>query len=73
MARMTTIEQAIYDSIHENRTVTLEHSHLTEEEVTSLELACEDDVRNGQAHEFWGTNDDGDWRVHVLSIPEDGI
>lgn len=45
-----TAEQAIKRSQSRNEIVTIDH---------------DDDVVGNDMHEFWGANDDGEWRVHV--------
>lgn len=66
------VQQAIDDSIREDRIVTLRATVDTQEWVdlvTELGSRSDDWVDAGHGlREYWGSDDDGDlWRVHVLS------
>ena len=59
-------EGAISRSVSHNETV---HLAFGAEAISTLMVECDNNVENGDAHEFWGTKEDGsEWRVHV-SLP----
>lgn len=53
------IKNAIETSRNEDRIVHL--ADLTKAELLDLQCESDDDVRNGDVHEYWGD----DWRIHV--------
>lgn len=61
------VTRAIERSISHNEIVTLraDESASYEEFCAALKSESDDDVENGDVHEFWGTDDGDDWRVHV--------
>ena len=55
--------EAVAMSVSENRIV---HIRASGPNDGNLSEWCEDDVKNGTAHEYWGITNDGDeWRVHT--------
>ena len=57
------VASAIEESILRDKIVRIEG---TAENIESLLAECDDHTENGQQHEFWGTDDEGDsWRVHA--------
>lgn len=54
--------QAIARSISHDEIVTIESS---KEDLETLLEACDDSVDSDRVWEFWGENEDGQWRVHV--------
>lgn len=56
------IEQAITESIAENRTVSLDHS-----DVLAADLALECDGESDSEHVYWGTDEDGgEWQIRLV-------
>jgi hypothetical protein len=57
------VSDAITRSISHNEIVNLGH---TEGRAKFLAEACEGDIEANEAHEYWGTDCDGNsWRVHL--------
>lgn len=66
----TNAEQAIADSIRENKIVHL--SDHNSQIAVILQRDCDDSVVNGDVTEYWGTIEDGsEWRVHMAAAPSD--
>lgn len=59
---MTTTEEAIRESIAENRIVWMDWSADAE---AALSAQCEDFVEANGSTEFWGTRGGAEWRVHI--------
>ena len=62
MSATTTAEHLIAQSI---QTTSIVHAEATPALMAALSLASEDDVQNGAVHEYWGTEDGSEWRVHL--------
>lgn len=60
---MTTAQRAIRDSAAYTDIIVLEHNA---DIAAELRDACDGDVDGNDCHEFWGTADGADWRIHVL-------
>ena len=61
---MTNAQQAIDDSISQNRIVHIDEP--TQEDLDCLMVESDDSVENGPVTEYWGRDEDSnDWRVHV--------
>lgn len=61
---MTTVEQAINESVLHNCIVHMEDASVLD--IEDLKRESDDWVENGPVIEFWGRDDDGEnWRVHA--------
>ena len=61
------IEHAISQSVMENRIIHLEYTADLEEAL----LAVSDDNADGECLDFWGKDDDHDWRIILDNPPTD--
>jgi hypothetical protein len=60
---MSKIEQAIEESILQDRIV---HVEASDEEMNELSAESDDEVENGSETEYWGKDEEGNtWRVHA--------